>query len=266
MEKTGAVAWAGGVMEKGLETAACHRSECRDARAGSAAPRRTRGLRVTGRRVLAVATGLTLCLTGCALPLPEKAEPASRYVLDLGFEPAGPGSATAASATSQPADATAPGASTQPGPVLLIAPTMAGPAFDGPRMLYVTRAYEVQAFARSEWADAPAKMLAPLLARALEGPDGFRTVQASTASLPALRLDTELLVLQQEFTQQPSRVRFALRAQLTDVGSRRLLATGEFEALEDAPSDDPYGGVVAANHAVARALGDLVQWARTAGR
>jgi cholesterol transport system auxiliary component len=33
-----------------------------------------------------------------------------------------------------------------------------------------------------------------------------------------------------------------------------------FEAVEGAPSDDPYGGVVAANRAVDRVLDEIAKW------
>ena len=145
-------------------------------------------------------------------------------------------------------------------PAILVAAPVARPGYAGPRMVYVTRAYEVQFFARHEWVAPPAQMLAPLLVEALERTGRFRAVQTSADIVPALRLETEIVALQQEFTQQPSQARFALRAQLVDVAKRRVVATEEFEAAEPAPSDDPYGGVVAANSAVTRVLGDLAKW------
>lgn len=193
----------------------------------------------------ALAGALCLLLSGCALLAAGPAEPPSRFVLEAAFEPA-------------PEEGEAAGV------VLLVVPPLARPGFDGSRMIYVTRAYEVQSFARSEWVDAPARMLAPLLVQALERVGGFRVVQAPSAALATLRLDTEILALQQEFTASPSRVRLALRAQLVDAAARRVLATTELEAVEEAPSDDPYGGVVAANQALARVLRELALWARAA--
>jgi cholesterol transport system auxiliary component len=72
-----------------------------------------------------------------------------------------------------------------------------------------------------------------------------------------LRLDTEIVLLRQSFLATPSRVEFALRAQLVDVPGRRVLATRYVEAGEEAPSDDAPGGVVAANAAVAKALAQV---------
>ena len=143
---------------------------------------------------------------------------------------------------------------------ILVAAPVARPGYDGARMAYVTRAFEVQFFARHEWVAPPGQMLAPLLVEALERGGRFRAVQSPADVAPAFRLETEIIALQQEFTLQPSQTRFALRAELVDVAERRVVAAEEFEAVEPAPSDGPYGGVVAANHAVARVLGDLAKW------
>jgi cholesterol transport system auxiliary component len=67
-----------------------------------------------------------------------------------------------------------------------------------------------------------------------------------------LRLDTELIRLQQNFGTRPSQVELALRAQLVDVRSRRVLATAEFEEVEITPREDAHGGVIAANRALQR--------------
>lgn len=141
-----------------------------------------------------------------------------------------------------------------------IAPPGARPGFDGPRMAYVTRPYELQFFARHQWVDVPARMLAPLLADALERGGRFDAMQSGARVASPLRLETEVIVLQQEFSAHPSQLRFTLRARLLDVARGRALARETFEAVEAAASDDPYGGVVAANRAVARVLDDVAKW------
>jgi cholesterol transport system auxiliary component len=127
-------------------------------------------------------------------------------------------------------------------------------------MAYVTRPHELQFFARHQWVDAPARMLAPLLADALERGGRFDAVPSDGFAASDLRLETEVVVLQQEFDAHPSQLRFALRARLLDVVKHRVLADSTFEAVEAAASDDPYGGVVAANRAVARVLDELANW------
>jgi cholesterol transport system auxiliary component len=141
-----------------------------------------------------------------------------------------------------------------------IAPPSARPGFEGPRMAYVTRPYEIQFFARHQWVEPPARMLAPLLGEALERDGSFRATQAGGSAAPALRLETEIVALQQEFTAHPSQLRFTVRARLLDGFEHRVLATAAFEAVEPSPSEDPYGGVIAANRAVARVLDEVARW------
>ena len=132
--------------------------------------------------------------------------------------------------------------------------------FDGSRMAYVTRPYELQFFANHQWVEPPPRMLAPLLAEALERDGRFVASPNGNGAAAALRLETEIVLLQQEFAAPPSAVRFRLDARLVDPGSRRVLAASAFEAVEAAPSEDPYGGVIAANRAVARVLGEVAAW------
>ena len=145
--------------------------------------------------------------------------------------------------------------------VLEVSVPRARPGFDTPQMAYTQRANSLEYFARSRWADTPARMLAPLIAQALDRSGAFRAVvQAPSHAAAGLRLETELVRLQQDFGAKPSRVRLTLRAQLIDTDARRVLAAAEFDETEAAPSDDPYGGVIAANRALARLLERLTQF------
>lgn len=131
----------------------------------------------------------------------------------------------------------------------------ATPGFDTPRIAYVERPYAIEYFSRSEWTDTPARMLGPLLARALEESGAFRAVVLAPTSVQAeLRLDVELVRLQQDFTVKPSRADLALRVQVVDLTARRVLATRVVEETEPAATQDAYGGVAAANVALRRAL------------
>ncbi len=142
--------------------------------------------------------------------------------------------------------------------VLEVSAPKAWPGFDTSRIAYVRQAHVLDYYARNRWADAPARMLAPLLVRALEQTGSFRAVVQPPAAVGIdLRLVTELARLQQDFTAKPSRVELALHVQLLDVRGRRVLATRTFEATENASSEDAYGGVTAANIALARVLGQV---------
>ena len=145
--------------------------------------------------------------------------------------------------------------------VLEVSVPRARPGFDTPLMAYTQRTNALEYFAKNRWADTPARMLAPLLVQALDHSGGFRAVvQAPSLAAAELRLDTELVRLQQDFSARPSRVQFTVRAQLIDVGARRVLTSAEFDETEVAPSDDPYGGVIAANRALGRLLERLAEF------
>ena len=51
-----------------------------------------------------------------------------------------------------------------------------------------------------------------------------------------------------------------LRVQLIDVRGKRVLATRVFDETENAPSDDAYGGVTAANAALQRVLEQIAEF------
>ena len=150
-------------------------------------------------------------------------------------------------------------------PTLIINPTHAAAGFDSQRIIYVREAHKLEYFAHSEWVDPPARMLAPLLVAAVESSGAFRAVVLTpSAAAGELRLYTEIIRLQQEFRTQPSRVRFTLRAYLVEDKTRRVLAWREFDTAVPAASDDPYGGVVAANQAVQAVLKDVAAFCAAA--
>jgi len=145
--------------------------------------------------------------------------------------------------------------------VLEVALPRARPGFDTPQMAYVRQPYELDYFASNRWADTPARMLGPLLASALEQAGSFRAVvQMPSAVLADLRIETELIRLQQDFGTRPSRVEITVRVQLIDVRGRRILASRLFEETETARSEDAAGGVIAANLALARLLERVVDF------
>ena len=159
-----------------------------------------------------------------------------------------------------------PGA-TAGAPTLVINPPRAAAGFDSQRIIYLRDAYKLEYFANSEWVDPPARMLGPLLVNALERSGAFRAVIQTPASASAdLRLDTQIIRLQQDFHTQPSHARFTLRAYLVDDKTRAVLAWREFDANVPALSDDPYGSVVAANEAVQMVLADLSAFCAEAAR
>lgn len=151
------------------------------------------------------------------------------------------------------------------GPTLLVNPPRAAAGFDTRHIVYLRQAHQIEYFAYSQWVDTPAQMLAPLIARAVERSGAFDAVLlAPTAAAGEMRLDSEVIRLQQDFAATPSEVRFTLRAVLLDNRTRRVVAVREFDASVPAPTEDAPGGVAAANLAVQRVLDELAVFAAKA--
>jgi cholesterol transport system auxiliary component len=198
------------------------------------------------------AVGLVLALTcGCSALRPSSTSPHTVFYSLDSTQGAAPASVPA------PAEAL----------TLIINPPHAAAGFDSQRIIYVRETHKLEYFAYSEWVDPPARMLAPLLVAAIENAGAFRAVVLTPSSAAGdLRLDTEIVRLQQEFGTRPSRVRFTLRAYLVEDRTRRVLAWREFDATVAAASEDTYGGVVAANRAIQTVLESLAAFCIEAAR
>jgi len=198
------------------------------------------------RASLASVLFLVAATGGCTL-LPAPRETA-RNTFVLHAEPAAPDAA--------------PGPCGRRDSTLLVNTPREEPGFDTPGMAYLLRPNVLGYYADSRWVDTPARMMAPLLVQAVEGTGCWRAVVRGPNTADAdFRLDTEDLVLEQEFFHRPSRVRLAVRAVLVDLRRQSVVGTRRFEALEEAPADDAFGGATAANRAAGRILTALAAWA-----
>jgi len=187
-----------------------------------------------------------LTLSACSVLQPKASTPPSFYALEY----AGP-------AAKAPA-ARAPLASA---PTLVISPVRAASGFDSQRIIYMREPHKLEYFAHSEWIDTPARMLGPLMVASIEQTGAFRAVVMTPGSAGGeLRLDTEIVRLQQDFQTKPSSVHFTLRVYLVEEKTRKVVAWRSFDAHVSASSDDPRAGVVAANRAVQTVLEELSQF------
>jgi cholesterol transport system auxiliary component len=201
------------------------------------------------KRAILWAAPSALGLAGCGSLLPKPPAAPTLYALDEGAAPA-----TVAAPAPRP-DA----------PTLIVNPPRAAAGFDSRHIVYLRQAHELESFAFSQWVDAPAQMLAPLIVNAIARTGAFRAVLlAPTSAAAELRLDTELVRLQHEFVAAPSRVRLTLRAVLVETSTRRVVALREFDTSVVSASEDPYGGVVAANRAVGELLAELAAFSAQA--
>jgi cholesterol transport system auxiliary component len=146
-------------------------------------------------------------------------------------------------------------------PVMLISVPRAHGGYDSSRIAYMKEDYGLRYYTRSRWADTPARMLAPLLADAIQSTGQFQALYATSGSVSAdMRLDTELIRFHQDFRSLPSEMHITLRAQLIDLASGEVLATLLVDRSMTADTDDAFGGVVAANRLLGQVLDELAQF------
>lgn len=190
---------------------------------------------------------LGLLLAGCgALPKP----PSEQVIEYHSFDAA---SRTPASSQTRPAPSD--------GPVMLVSLPLAAVAYESPRMAYTRNEREISYYGRSEWIGPPARLLEPMLVRALEGTGAFRAVTTGTNGLLSdLRLDVEIYELMQHFGTTGSEGRVALRIQVIDLAREHLLAARTFSSTAPAPSADPRGGAEAITIAMNNVLSSVADF------
>ena len=165
-------------------------------------------------------------------------------------------------------------------PTLIVNLPKANAGFDTRRMMYTRLPHQLEYFAKNEWVDTPARMLQPLMVSVIEKTAGYKAVLPKYSSAKSdIRLESEVVQLIQIFNSytskrmpsnsklsksKPSQVQFTLRATLIDNISNKVIAYREFDEIVDAKSDDPIGGVLAANQAVNTALEKLGRFTQEA--
>ena len=185
-------------------------------------------------------------LCGCSMLLPVKSPPLRLF----SFESPQP-TVQAVSAPSVKKAA----------PTLIVSIPRASAGFDSHQIIYIRQANTFEYFSQAQWVETPANMLSPLIVTALERSGHFSAVmQSPTSAAGQLRLDVEIVRLQHEFMKMPSQAHFTLRAHLLDTATREVIAWREFDAIVPSASEDPYGGVLAANSAVRIVIEELVHF------
>jgi len=174
---------------------------------------------------------ITLLLTACGILDPVKLPTVSRYTI-ANIKPVSIPSRSKTRLT------------------LLVSLPIASPGYQSSRMVYVDIPYKLKTYANNRWVASPAEMLMSLLARQLRSKGYFYAVVTPPFSgVGNYRLDTRLLVLQQEFLRPTSVVRLVMQASLVNNTTNRVLASKRFQVLVNAPENNPYSGVLATNKA-----------------
>lgn len=149
---------------------------------------------------------------------------------------------------------------TRPATLLVLRPDTQS-IYDTTQMAYMTRPYQVDYFTQYAWGATPSQMLLPLLVKTLENTHAFAAVlTAPYAGHYSYALRTDILELTQDFTARPPTLRLALRLQLSDGSTSRIIATKSVSLQEPLEQESPYAGVVAANSAAAKALAEVAKF------
>jgi cholesterol transport system auxiliary component len=134
---------------------------------------------------------------------------------------------------------------------LLISTPVASPGYTTSKMMYMMIPFKLRAFANHRWIAPPADMILPILAEDVRNRGYFKAVVTPPfAGVTNYRLDTQLLVLRQEFILPKSQVRLVMDVDVVNANTNRIVASKRFHVVYNAQDNNPYGGVIAANKAV----------------
>ena len=160
----------------------------------------------------------------------------------------------ALTAASQQQFATKPTAIT-----LLINTPIANSAYHNAKMAYAMQPYQIRYFSYNRWVASPTDMLQSVMAESFRNSNYFHAVVAAPFSGSTnIRLDTQLLDFTQYFHGNSSEFHMALQMTLTDNTTDQILLSRSFQATVKAPSNNPQGGVIAANQATQQILNQAV--------
>ena len=189
------------------------------------------------KTLLVVVIGVFL-LAGCSILQPVKTPEMNKYVISP---------STPKPVTARPISAT-----------LLVSQVEANSGFRSSKMIYSQKPYQMEYFSENTWMQPPATMLTPLLVNAITDTGRFQAVVSPPfVGHTDYRLDTKLLYLYQDFVQQPVSIKMALSADLVD-NNNQLVKSKRFTEVEPVLQNNPYGGVLATNKAVAKLQSQIV--------
>ncbi len=133
---------------------------------------------------------------------------------------------------------------------ILVSQPEAMAGYQTEQMFYIQKPFELSAFTHNAWISSPANMLYPLIIQSLQKTGFFMAVASGPyVDKSDYRLDTQVILLQQNFLVKPSAVEFVSKVSLTHIADNRLIGSRIFSQHVTCLSDTPYGGVIAANKA-----------------
>lgn len=187
---------------------------------------------------------ITLLINGCNMLSPVSIQPTSTYTL-------GNWKGTITDQTIK----------TRSSKIILVTTPVASPGFNSNQMIYVSVPYKIKAFSNNQWIAPPAQLLLPLIADALcEQHYFYAVIPQPFFGTSEYQLNTQLLVLQQEFLTPESQVRLSMQATILKTSDHRVIATRTFTAIISAPDNNPYSGVIAANKAATLVVNQIARF------
>ncbi len=125
-------------------------------------------------------------------------------------------------------------------------------------MYYQQQPYQLQSFSKNAWLNTPSNMITSNIAENLNQLGYFKAVL--TGINPGVDityiLNNRVLSLYQDFTQKPSQLVLSVELTLIDSKHKQVLGSQIFNYRIPCTEDTPYGGVIAANKALAQLLND----------
>lgn len=188
-------------------------------------------------------TASALLIAACSLPGRPASTPTQTFVLQ-----------------GNPVWQPPPGQVVKPCLSLRVSLPESAPGLNTVRMAYTTEPNRLDYYAWHEWVATPARMIAVIMETRLDKTGMFGAVVSGSSDINTdLRLDSEILSLQQDFSKAGSSVSLAIKVKLVDVVDRSLLASKTFSYRLPASGENAEAGVLAANQAAENFLGELAE-------
>jgi cholesterol transport system auxiliary component len=143
--------------------------------------------------------------------------------------------------------------------VLLVSNGASASSFNSTNMYYQEQPYQLQSFAKNTWVNAPSAMITSNIVENLNELGYFKAVLSTVNPGVNINytLNTHLISLYQDFSQKPSQMVFSIQVTLISNQQHKVLGTEIFTYKVPCSENTPYGGVVAANKALAQFLNDM---------
>lgn len=145
--------------------------------------------------------------------------------------------------------------------ILLAADTSAGAFYDTDGMAFSSKPGTRGHYQYARWSERASKRFSDLLLTRLEREGVFAAVAQTGSNVRGdWLLTTDILDLYHDASERPGVVKMKLRAEVVDLGSRRLLASRTFVQSVAVPSYDAEGAHQSFNRAVTLNLNEIADW------